>query len=51
MEYDPKKVICSCARVTCGDMADAVKAGAKTVSDIRERTRATAFCGSCTDRV
>lgn len=51
MEYDPKKVICSCARVTCGDMADAVKAGARTVEDIRERTRATAFCGSCTDRV
>ncbi len=50
-EYDPKKAICTCARVTYGDMADAVAAGAKTVADIRERTRATAFCGSCTERV
>ena len=46
-EYDPGKVICSCARVTCGDIADAVAAGAKTVDDLREATRATAFCGSC----
>lgn len=51
MEYDPKKVICSCARVTCGDIAEAVKSGAKSLEDIRERTRAAAFCGSCTDRV
>ena len=50
-EYDPGKVICSCARVTCGDIAGAVAAGAKTVDDLREATRATAFCGSCTDRV
>ena len=50
-EYDPRKVICTCARVTCGDMADAVAAGATTVAEIRERTRATAFCGSCTERV
>lgn len=50
-EYDPRKVICTCARVTCGDMADAVAAGAKTVAEIRERTRATAFCGSCTQRI
>lgn len=50
-EYDPRKVICSCARTTCGDVADAVAAGAKTVADVRERTRATAFCGSCTQRV
>ena len=50
-EYDPGKVICSCARVTCGDIANAVAAGAKTVDDLREATRATAFCGSCTDRV
>ena len=50
-EYDPGKVICSCARVTCGDIADAVAAGAKTVDDLREATRATAFCGRCTDRV
>ncbi len=50
-EYDPRRSICTCARVTYGDMADAVAAGAKTVADIRERTRATAFCGSCTERV
>ncbi len=50
-EYDPNKAICTCARVTYGDMADAVAAGAKTVAHIRERTRATAFCGSCSDRV
>lgn len=51
MEYDPKKVICSCSRATCGDVADAVKAGAKTLEEVRQRTRATAFCGSCTERV
>lgn len=51
MEYDPKKVLCSCSRATCGDVADAVKAGAKTLTEVRERTRATAFCGSCAQRV
>ncbi len=50
-EYDPRKAICTCARVTYGDMAEAVAAGAKTVADLRARTRVTAFCGSCTDRV
>ncbi|MBR5536987.1 MAG: (2Fe-2S)-binding protein [Clostridia bacterium] len=50
-EYDPKKSICTCARVTYGDVAEAVEQGAKTVADLREKTRATAFCGSCTDRV
>ena len=50
-EYDPKKSICTCARVTYADMAEAVEKGAKTVADIREKTRATAFCGSCTERV
>ena len=50
-EYDPKKSICTCARVTYGDMAEAVEKGARTVADIREKTRATAFCGSCTERV
>ena len=50
-EYDPGKSICTCARVTYGDMAEAVEKGAKTVADIREKTRATAFCGSCTERV
>ena len=50
-EYDPKKSICTCARVSYGDMAEAVENGAKTVADIREKTRATAFCGSCTERV
>ena len=50
-EYDPSKSICTCARVTYGDMAEAVEKGAKTVADIREKTRATAFCGSCTERV
>lgn len=50
-EYDPRKSICTCARVTYADMAEAVEKGAKTVADIREKTRATAFCGSCTERV
>ena len=50
-EYDPKKSICTCARVTYGDMAEAVEKGARTVADIREKTRATVFCGSCTERV
>ena len=50
-EYDPKKSICTCARVTYGDVAEAVEQGAKTVSALREKTRATAFCGSCTERV
>ena len=45
-EYDPKKFICSCARVSYADMAETVAAGAKTVAAVREATRATAFCGS-----
>ena len=51
MEYEPKKYICSCAQVTYGDMVDLFKAGAKTVQDVRARTRATAYCGTCTERV
>ena len=50
-EYDPKKFICSCARVSYADMAETVAAGAKTVAAVREATRATAFCGSCAERV
>ena len=50
-EYDPNKSICTCARVSYGAMAEAVANGAKTVADIREATRATAFCGSCAERV
>lgn len=51
MEYDPKRNLCSCARVTYGDAAQAVAEGVKTVAELREKTRATAFCGSCTQRV
>lgn len=50
MEYDPKRNLCSCARVTYGDAAQAVAEGVKTVAELREKTRATAFCGSCTQR-
>ncbi len=49
--YDPSKAICSCARVTYGDVVQAVADGVKTFSDLKEKTRAAAFCGSCTERV
>ena len=34
-----------------GEFLAGAAAGAKTVAEVRERTRATAFCGSCTQRV
>lgn len=51
IEYNPQKTLCSCARLTCGDLADTVRAGATTLEEVRARTRATAFCGSCSEKV
>jgi bacterioferritin-associated ferredoxin len=40
-------IVCHCAVVTSGDLADAVDAGARTVSEACRLTGAAQNCGTC----
>ena len=40
-------IVCHCRVVTSGDIADAVDAGARSVSEVCRRTGAAQACGSC----
>jgi bacterioferritin-associated ferredoxin len=40
-------IVCHCAVVTSGDIADAVDAGARTVSEVCRLTGAAQSCGTC----
>lgn len=47
--YDDDHVVCACAGVTVGMVRDAIRTnGLRTVAQIRQYTKAGAFCGSCT---
>lgn len=43
------EVLCSCFRITAGDIEDAIKDGAKTLEDIQDATAFGTACGSCLD--
>ncbi|MGH3333785.1 MAG: (2Fe-2S)-binding protein [Nocardioidaceae bacterium] len=40
-------IVCHCRVVSSGDIADAVDAGARTVSEVCRRTGAAQSCGTC----
>jgi NAD(P)H-nitrite reductase large subunit len=40
-------IVCQCAVVSSGDIADAVDAGCRTVSDVCRLTGAAQSCGTC----
>lgn len=42
-----KKVVCSCYKVTKGDIADAVEQGASTWKEVKKQTKAGKACGHC----
>lgn len=46
-----KKVVCSCYKVTKGDIADAVAQGASTWKEVKKKTKAGKACGHCKKKV
>ena len=50
-ELPDDAVVCRCNNVTKKALTDAWRAGARSVGDIAQATRATTGCGSCTDDV
>ncbi|MHC1786740.1 MAG: bacterioferritin-associated ferredoxin [Christensenellales bacterium] len=44
---NPNKVICSCKKVTKGDILTAMAKGAKKFKDVKEATGAGSKCGKC----
>ncbi len=45
------KIICDCTQVTQGQIEEAIKAGAKTVEAIGDKTGAGTICGVCVDKI
>lgn len=48
---NPEKIICSCKKVSKGDILKAMKNGAKNFKDVSEATGAGSKCGKCKDDV
>ena len=48
---NPEKVICTCKKVTKGDILKAMQDGATTFKEVREKTGAGNKCGHCKDDV
>lgn len=48
---DPKKVICSCRKVTKGDVLKAMAGGAVKFKQVREATGAGSKCGHCKEDI
>ena len=46
-----EKVVCSCYKITKGDIADAVGQGASTWKDVKKKTKAGGACGHCKKKV
>lgn len=46
-----RKVICSCYKVTKGDIADAVEKGASSYKEVKKLTKAGKACGKCRKKV
>ncbi|WP_411823629.1 (2Fe-2S)-binding protein [Leptospira sp. 'Mane'] len=46
----PKRV-CLCKMVTEKELVDAIQDGANSMADIREKTKATTGCGTCSPQV
>lgn len=48
---NPDKVLCTCKKVTKGDILAAMKKGAKSFKEIKEATGAGSKCGKCKDDI
>ena len=48
---NPHKIICSCYKVTKGDVAKAVKNGVTTFKEVKIMTKAGKACGKCKKKV
>ena len=48
---NPDKIICSCYKVTKGDVAKAVKNGATSFKEVKSMTKAGKACGNCKKKV
>jgi NAD(P)H-nitrite reductase large subunit len=46
-EIDPERTVCFCHNRLAGEILEAIRAGAVTISQIQERTRASTGCGGC----
>ena len=48
---NPEKIICTCKKVTKGDILKAMQEGAKTFKEVSEKTGAGSKCGHCKEDV
>ena len=48
---NPDKVLCSCRKVTKGDVLAAMKKGSASFKEVREATGAGAKCGKCEEDI
>lgn len=48
---NPDKIICTCKKVSKGDILKAMKNGAKNFKHVKEVTGAGSKCGKCKDEV
>ncbi|MCI5529688.1 MAG: (2Fe-2S)-binding protein [Blautia sp.] len=48
---NPDKIICSCYKVTKGDVARAVDEGAASFKEVKKATKAGKACGKCKKKV
>ena len=46
-EAPDDELVCQCMQVTRGEIVAAIRAGARTVDDLKEATQAGTGCGSC----
>lgn len=42
-----EKIVCNCFDVTIGDMAEAIRNGARTFEEIQDATSVSQGCGAC----
>ena len=48
---DKNQIVCSCMKVTVGDIENAIKNGAKSFKEVQNITNVSTGCGKCTDSV
>ena len=48
---NPEKIICKCKKTTKGDILKAMKKGATSYKDIRDKTGAGSKCGKCEEDI
>jgi NAD(P)H-nitrite reductase large subunit len=48
---NPEKVICSCRKVTKGDILKAMEKGATSYKEIKDKTGAGSKCGKCEEKI